>query len=103
MSAYNYKDVVEERIEKIRGEFGLPTGAAYSEEEYINAVEDLLCDEYAMEFAFEGTRFSDLLRIARHKNMAGSFGGTFGDIWLSKKLENNAAGITTQNCYLPFK
>lgn len=103
MSAYNYKDVVEERIEKIRGEFGLPAGAAYSEEEYINAVEDLLCDEYAMEFAFEGTRFSDLLRIARHKNMAGSFGGTFGDIWLSKKLENNAAGITTQNCYLPFK
>ena len=102
MSAYNYKDVVEERIEKIRGDFGLPTGA-YSEEEYINAVEDLLCDEYAMEFAFEGTRFTDLLRIARHKNMAGSFGGTFGDTWLSKKLENNAAGITTQNCYLPFK
>lgn len=102
MSAYNYKDVVEERIEKIRGDFGLPAGA-YSEEEYINAVEDLLCDEYAMEFAFEGTRFSDLLRIARHKNMAGNFGGAFGDIWLSKKLENNAAGITTQNCYLPFK
>ena len=103
MSAYNYKDVVEERIDKIRGYFGLAAGTAYSEEEYINAVEDLLCDEYAMEFAFEGTRFSDLLRIARHKNMAGSFGGTFGDTWLSKKLENNAAGITTQNCYLPFK
>lgn len=103
MSAYNYKDVVEERIEKIRGDFGLPSGATYSEEEYINAVEDLLCDEYAMEFAFEGTRFSDLLRIARHKNMAGSFGGTFGDTWLSKKLEKNAAGITTQNCYLPFR
>ena len=102
MSAYNYKDVVEERIEKIRGDFGLPAGA-YSEEDYINAVEDLLCDEYALEFAFEGTRFSDLLRIARHKNMAGSFGGTFGDTWLSKKLEKNAAGITTQNCYLPFK
>lgn len=102
MSAYNYKDVVEERIEKIRGDFGLPAGA-YSEEEYINAVEDLLCDEYALELAFEGTRFTDLLRIARHKNMAGSFGGTFGDTWLSKKLEKNAAGITTQNCYLPFK
>ena len=103
MSAYNYKDVVEERIEKIRGDFGLAASATYSEEEYINAVEDLLCDEYAMEFAFEGTRFSDLLRIARHKNMAGGFGGNFGDTWLSKKLENNASGITTQNCYLPFK
>ena len=103
MSAYNYKDVVEERIDKIRTDFGLAAGATYSEEEYINAVEDLLCDEYAMEFAFEGTRFSDLLRIARHKNMAGNFGGAFGDTWLSKKLNNNAAGITTQNCYLPFK
>lgn len=103
MSAYNYKDVVEERIEKERATFGLPAGGTYSEAEYINAVEELLCDEYAMEFAFEGTRFTDLLRIARHKNMSGDFGGAFGDRWLSKKLENNAVGITTQNCYLPFK
>lgn len=103
-SPYQYKAIVEERIEKIRRDFNLGLdGQSYSKEEYINAVEDLLCDEYAMEFAFEGTRFSDLLRIARHKNMAGTFSATFGDTWLSKKLENKAAGITTQNCYLPFQ
>ncbi len=103
MSAYNYKDVVEARIDAERTLFGLSAGSSYTTAEYINAVEELICDEYAMEFAFEGTRFTDLLRIARHKNMSGDFGGSFGDTWLSKKLENNAAGITTQNCYLPFK
>ncbi|MCI6503903.1 MAG: hypothetical protein MSA13_04735 [Prevotella sp.] len=103
-SPYQYKKIVEARIEKIRSDFNLGLGGqAYSKEEYINAVEDLLCDEYAMEFAFEGTRYSDLLRIARHKNMAGTFSSTFGDTWLSKKLESKAPGITTQNCYLPFQ
>ena len=56
-----------------------------------------------MEFAFEGTRFSDLRRLALHKNMAGTYAGNFGDVWLSRMLQNNAAGITTQNCYLPYK
>jgi hypothetical protein len=56
-----------------------------------------------MEFAFEGTRFSDLRRLALHKNRSGIYGGGFGDKWLSRKLENNASGITTQNCYLPYK
>jgi hypothetical protein len=56
-----------------------------------------------MEFAFEGTRFSDLRRLALHKNREGRYGGNFGDLWLSRKLEHNAAGITTQNCYLPYK
>nr|QIM09967.1 hypothetical protein Prevot485_0660 [uncultured Prevotella sp.] len=103
-STYRYRPVVEERIEKIRNDFNLGlSGQPYTKEEYINAMEDLLCDEYAMEFAFEGTRFSDLLRIARHKNMASPYTAAFGDTWLSKKLESKAPGITTQNCYLPFK
>lgn len=34
----------------------------------INAVESLICDEMALETAFEGCRFYDLSRIARHKN-----------------------------------
>lgn len=103
-SPYQYKTIVEERIEKIRNDFNLGlSGQPYTKEEYINAMEDLLCDEYAMEFAFEGTRFSDLLRIARHKNMASPYTAAFGDTWLSKKLESKAPGITTQNCYLPFK
>lgn len=103
-SPYQYKSVVEGRIDKIRADFNVgQNGQEYTKEEYINAVEDLLCDEYAMEFAFEGSRFSDLLRIARHKNMSSAYGADFGDTWLSKKLESKAAGITTKNCYLPFK
>ena len=75
----------------------------YTTEDAINAMEDILCDEYALEFAFEGTRFSDLQRIARHKNECGYNGGGFGDKWLADKLKGKGKTITTQNCYLPFK
>lgn len=101
-SPYTYKLVVEKRIDEIRAKFGVG-GGAYTKDEYINAMEDLLCDEYAMEFAFEGRRFSDLLRLARHKNMSSPYGAAFGDRWLSDKLAAKKAGITTENCYLPFK
>ena len=90
------------KLADINAKFGLNL-TSYSKEDYINAMEDLLCDEYAMEFAFEGTRFSDLRRLALHKNQSGIYGGGFGDKWLSRKLQNNAAGITTKNCYLPYK
>lgn len=102
-SPYTYKTVVEAQIEAIRAKYGVNAGAEYTKDEYINAVEDLLCDEYAMEFAFEGRRFSDLLRLARHKNESSVYGAGFGDTWLSNKLSSKAAGITTANCYLPFK
>lgn len=101
-STYRYNTVVKAKIDDIYAKFNLGT-PAYSKEDYINAMEDLLCDEYAMEFAFEGTRFSDLRRLALHKNQAGTYAGNFGDTWLSRMLQNNAAGITTQNCYLPYK
>lgn len=101
-STYRYSSVVKEKIADISDKFNLGL-TDYTKEDYINAVEDLLCDEYAMEFAFEGTRFSDLRRLALHKNRAGTYSGNFGDIWLSHKLQNNAAGITTKNCYLPYK
>ncbi len=101
-STYKYSTVLEAKLNDINTKFGLGL-TTYTKDDYINAMEDLLCDEYAMEFAFEGTRFSDLRRLAIHKNQSGLYGGNFGDRWLSKKLENNAAGITTQNCYLPYK
>ena len=94
--------MVKEKIADISDRFNLGL-TDYTKEDYINAVEDLLCDEYAMEFAFEGTRFSDLRRLALHKNRAGTYGGNFGDIWLSHKLQNNATDITTKNCYLPYR
>ena len=101
-STYKYSTVLEAKLNDINTKFGLGL-TTYTKDDYINAMEDLLCDEYAMEFAFEGTRFSDLRRLAIHKNQSGLYGGNFGDRWLSKKLGNNAAGITTQNCYLPYK
>ncbi len=101
-SPYIYKNVVEDKIADINKKFSLGL-TTYTKDDYINAMEDLLCDEYAMEFAFEGTRYSDLRRIALHKNRAGTYGSGFGDKWLSRMLQNNAAGITTLNCYLPYK
>ncbi len=101
-STYRYSTVLNAKIADISKKFGLSL-TSYSKDDYINAMEDLLCDEYAMEFAFEGTRFSDLRRLALHKNQAGTYGGNFGDRWLSRMLQHNAAGITTQNCYLPYK
>ena len=101
-SSYRYSTVVSAKIADISRKFGLNL-TTYTKDDYINAMEDLLCDEYAMEFAFEGTRFSDLRRLALHKNRAGTYGGNFGDVWLSYMLRNNAPGITTQNCYLPYK
>ena len=101
-SSYRYSTVLGAKIADINKKFGLNL-TNYTKDDYINAMEDLLCDEYAMEFAFEGTRFSDLRRLALHKNRAGTYGGNFGDVWLSRMLQNNAPGITTQNCYLPYK
>lgn len=77
-----------------------------SKADVINAVEDLLCDEYALEFAFEGTRYYDLMRLARHKNADLHYGANFGGIWLKDKLKdkNPQKDLSdTQNWYLPFK
>ena len=103
-STYRYSNVLKAKIADISKKFNLNLQeGSYTKDDYINAMEDLLCDEYAMEFAFEGTRFSDLRRLALHKNQSGLYGGGFGDQWLSRMLQNNAPGITTQTCYLPYK
>jgi hypothetical protein len=68
-------------------------------------MEDILCDEYAKEFAFEGIRFYDLQRIARHKNEAGLYGSDFGSIWFADKLKNNNPQVDLtepKNWYLSF-
>lgn len=77
----------------------------------INAVEDLICDEYALELAFEGCRFGDLCRIARHKNAPDIFGnylyGTnFGGIWLKEKLafKNPLKDLSREdNWFIPLR
>lgn len=101
-SPYQYSTEVQKKLDELTEKFGLDLTNC-TEQDTINAIEDILCDEYALEFAFEGTRFSDLQRIARHKNESGLYGGNFGDIWLTEKLKGKGKNITTQNCFLPFK
>src|SRR5574344_1723724 len=74
----------------------------------INAVEDMICDEYALETAFEGSRFGDLCRMARRKNASSptSYGSNFGGVWLAEKLELKNPSVdlkSEKNWYLPFK
>ena len=57
----------------------------------INAVENIIVDELALETAFEGNRFTDLVRIAEHKNIAG-YNGTE---WLAQKIANRGTKAAT--------
>lgn len=83
-----------------------PSDAKYAslitKEDTIMAVEELLCDEEAMELCFEGTRWYDLMRFARHKNRA----GLPGNQWLADRLKFKSPAKSLEsedNWYLPFK
>ncbi len=81
---------------------GRVAAATTTKEDTIMAMEELLCDEEAMEFCFEGTRWYDLMRFARHKNRA----GLQGTAWLADKVKNNSpvkSLLVEDNWYLPFK
>ncbi len=58
-----------------------------SKDDLINAVENVICDELALEAAFEGYRFSDLVRMANHKNLS----GYKGTEWLAAKIADRNA------------
>ena len=57
-------------------------GAPADLQAQINAVETLIADEMALETAFEGWRYYDLYRIARHKNNDYANYGTEWFAWL---------------------
>jgi hypothetical protein len=72
----------------------------------LSNVEDLICDEDALETAFEGDRFFDLLRMAKRRDDPSS--------WLADKISkrkgiNNPDGTLydlvkkSENWYLPLK
>lgn len=48
-----------------------------------NAVETYIAEESALETAFEGTRFFDLMRMARHKNNDVNLPANYGTEWLA--------------------
>lgn len=101
--AYLPEPIIGAKIQEIAETFGVQAGT--TKEHYINAMEDILCDEYAKEFAFEGVRFYDLQRMARHKNEAGLYGADFGSRWFAEKLKGNNPSVSlldAKNWYLPF-
>lgn len=105
-SPYQLDTIVGTKMAEIASKFGVTVGATKADS--INAMEDLLCDEYALELSFEGRRFYDLCRLARHKNASSPAGypANFGGLWLQKKLafKNPSKDLSVeQNWYLPFK
>lgn len=104
ISPYQMDVIVGNKLAYIAERFGVQTGETLVDE--INAVEDLICDEYALETAFEGTRYYDLMRLARHKNRLSPAGypANFGGIWLKEMLKAKTTKDLSveKNWYLPF-
>lgn len=103
-SPYQMDTIVGQKMKEIAEKFDVVVGT--EKQDTINAVEDILCDEYAMESAFEGCRFSDLIRMARHKNNETLYGNNFGSIWFASKMafKSPQKDLTIpSNWYLPFQ
>ena len=102
-SPYQYNTIVGRKLAELAAK-GSPVGT--NKADTINAVEDLICDEMALELAFEGSRFGDLTRIARHKNKAALYGGNYGSEWLASKLAYKHPAVSLldeKNWFLPLK
>lgn len=73
LSTYNYVDQINKKL-VASGAKELTKQEIYSDDackaKVQDAVEDLIVDEMALELAFEGTRFSDLCRVARRRGNA---------------------------------
>lgn len=76
-SFYTYDRMLEKQFKLMN-----IADAQLTENDTINAVENLIVDELALETAWEGNRFQDLVRIASHKTQAGLDGVT----WFADKI-----------------
>lgn len=59
----------------------------------INAVETLIADEAALQLGFEGFRYYDLMRMARHKNYDPYFGANYGSVWMAWLIARRDLGL----------
>jgi hypothetical protein len=104
LSPYQLDTIVGMKMAEVAQQYAVTVGT--TKQDTINAVEDLLCDEYALECAFEGGRWYDLMRLARHKNSDSTYGSNFGGQWLARKLAFKNPMVSLEdknNWYLPFK
>lgn len=109
---YTYSNVVAQRANILRPSLAKKTNGAVTPKEYIDtvqvilevdsialqqpkpadeweieAVETLIADEMALETAFEGFRYFDLMRMARHKNQAALING---DEWFATMVSSRS-------------
>lgn len=80
-SITGYNDSIDYTLDALCAAQGLDATAA-TEDQLINAVENIISDELALESSFEGNRFTDLVRMAQHKNQSGFDGTT----WIAAKI-----------------
>ena len=87
---YNGVEPTEEELPEYTEEEAIFPDAPITDPLEINAVEKLIADEMALETAFEGTRFFDLMRIASHMNNdPASPSGTEWLAWLVSRRSLN--------------
>ena len=109
-SVYNYVDQVAKKIKENHGEtvtkeqiYGENDPDGRIREYVIEAVEDLIIDEGALELAFEGSRFSDLARVAIRRGdptfLAKRVAKRGGDMDMGLY---NFLSRSSKNWYLPF-
>lgn len=100
-SPYRYDDIVGKKMEELASVYAISMGMTKADT--INAVEDLICDEFALESSFEGNRFSDLLRFRNHKQADNTYMTDWGTSWLNRKLSiAKGMEVTENKWYLPF-
>ena len=105
-SKYQYRTEIANKLKALNHSY--PENATKEDSIKIeqDCVEDLLCDEMALELAFEGSRFGDLCRIARHKNASNPWGSNYGSLWLRDKLSFKDPVLdlsNPENWFMPFK
>lgn len=105
-SLYKFQTEIDKKLASLNHAYPENATAEDSLKINMDCVEDLLCDEMALELAFEGSRFSDLCRIARHKNADNPWGANYGSLWLRDKLlfKNPVLDLSDpNNWYMPFR